>query len=157
MGASDALVLYRNRINCYPPCRGAVIFKNGPPSVIVECFYFLFRNCIFLGKQWLWTTTYLLFNTILPLNYLKKNVHASVESIVVYPIFSVRVWTFFSRLVRHLLLQNLTFSFFTILDIYSYFFDLIEPAFRGGSCKKCLLNLIGSLQSGSLRSCNRLH
>ena len=68
MGTSDALVLYRNRINCYPPCRGTVIFKNGHPSMIVECFHFLFHNCIFLDKQWLCVTIYLFINIILPLN-----------------------------------------------------------------------------------------
>lgn len=68
MGTSDALVLYRNRINCYPPCRGTVIFKNGHPSMIVECFHFLFHNCIFLDKQWLCATIYLFINIILPLN-----------------------------------------------------------------------------------------
>ena len=51
--------------------------------------------------------------------------------------------------------------YFLPVQFFGYFYIflliLIEPAFRGGSCKKCLLNLIGSLQSGSLRSCNRLH
>ena len=89
MGTSDALVLYRNRINCYPPCRGTVIFKNGHSSMIVECFHFLFHNCIFLDKQWLCATTYLFINIILPLNKIKKDVHASVESIVVCPIFLI--------------------------------------------------------------------
>ena len=108
MGTSDALVLYRNRINCYPPCRGTVIFKSGHPSMIVECFHFLFHNCIFLDKQWLCATTYLFINIILPLNKIKKRCSCvcGINSCMSY-LSNLLGYNLF-RLVRHLLLKNLT-------------------------------------------------
>ena len=88
------------------------------PSMIVRSFYFYFCNCIFLGKQWLRSTTCLFIYTICLLN---KNigVNAFVESMVVYPPFYVSLDITLLRLVRHLLLKkNLTlFLSCTILDM----------------------------------------
>ena len=42
--------------------------QKWPSAMIVECFHFLFHNCVFLDKQWLCATAYLFINIILPLN-----------------------------------------------------------------------------------------
>ena len=84
LGTSDALVLYRNRLNCYHPCRGTLIFKSDHSSMIVRFFHFYFCNCFFLSKQWLRATTYLFIHTLCLLN---KNlgVNEFVGSMIVFP------------------------------------------------------------------------